>query len=77
MIFNTDLQANCQIDPTAERSADGTWMQTDVFKELTEGLSQGNTRPLFRHNHTRTHTGQIHPTSLSDTHTKRYKMTSF
>lgn len=35
-VFNTDLQADCEIDPAAERSADGAWMQTNVFEEFAE-----------------------------------------
>lgn len=47
-----DLQADCEIDPAAEGSADSTRVQPHILEELTEGLCQSNTRPLFCHNHT-------------------------
>lgn len=55
----TNLQADSQVDPGAEGSADCARRQAEVFEELGEGLRESKTRPLLCYHHTASHARQI------------------
>ena len=55
-LYETNLQADSQVDPGAKGGADGAQRQAKVFEELGEGLREGQTRPLLCYHHTAPHT---------------------
>ena len=60
----TDLQADGQVDPAAERGADGSRVEPQVLEEFGEGLRQGRPGTLLSHDHTGPHPGQVQPSRL-------------
>lgn len=53
--YETNLQADGQVDPGAEGGADGTRRQAEIFEELGEGLRESETRTLLCYHHTAPH----------------------
>lgn len=58
------LQADGQVDPAAERRADGSRVKAEVFEELREGVRQRHPGPLLRHHDAGPNPGQIQTPSL-------------
>lgn len=58
------LQADGQVDPAAERRADRSGVEAEVFEELGEGVCERHPGPLLRHHHAGPNAGQIQTTSL-------------
>ena len=58
------LQADGQVDPAAERRADGARVEAQVFEKLGEGVRQRHPGPLLRHHHAGPDPGQVQTPSL-------------
>lgn len=63
-MYESDLQADGQVDPGAEGSANSTGRQAEIFEELGEGLGEREARTLFCYHHTAPHARQIQTPSL-------------
>lgn len=61
---STDLQTHSKIHPAAKGSTDSTRVKPNIFKNLGEGLSQSNARPLLCHHYTCAYAGQIQSSCL-------------
>ena len=58
------LQADGQVDPGPEGRADSPGGQAQIFKQLREGVCEGEPGPLLCYHHTAPHTGQAEPSCL-------------
>lgn len=66
--YETNLQADGQVDPGAEGGADGARRQAEILEELGEGLRESEARALLRYHHTAPHARQIQTPRLETTH---------
>lgn len=71
-LYETDLQADGQVDPGAEGCADGARRQAEVFEELGERLRESETGTLLCYHHTAPHTRQVQTPRLETCTVKGY-----
>lgn len=63
------LQTDGQVNPGPKRSADSSGGKPHVFKQLREGMREGETRTLLCYHHAAPHARKVHSTGLKHRNT--------